>query len=110
MAIAGISGVTGTSTDPTNSSSSTNSSNTMVNEQTFLQLLTAQLKNQDPMQPTDGVQFLSELAQFSQLEQLIGINQGVSTLDSAVSKTNNSNSNSGTPASGTTPTSGNNSN
>jgi len=33
----------------------------------------AQIKNQDPLQPTDGIQFVSQLAQFSQLEQLIGI-------------------------------------
>ena len=45
----------------------------LANENTFLQLLVAQIKNQDPLNPTDSVQFLSQLAQFSQLEQLIGI-------------------------------------
>jgi flagellar basal-body rod modification protein FlgD len=39
----------------------------------FLQLLVAQLKNQDPMSPTDGTQFVSQLAQFSELEQVIAI-------------------------------------
>lgn len=43
------------------------------NEQMFLQLLVAQLKNQDPMSPTDGTQFVSQLAQFSELEQVIAI-------------------------------------
>jgi flagellar basal-body rod modification protein FlgD len=47
----------------------------LANENTFLQLLVAQIKNQDPTNPTDSVQFLSQLAQFSQLEQLIGIRQ-----------------------------------
>jgi len=47
----------------------------LANENTFLQLLVAQIKNQDPTNPTDSVQFLGQLAQFSQLEQLIGIRQ-----------------------------------
>ena len=36
---------------------------------TFLKLLTTQLKNQDPMSPTDPTQFVAQLAQFSQVEQ-----------------------------------------
>lgn len=35
----------------------------------FMQLLVAQLKNQDPMSPSDGTQFVAQLAQFEQLEQ-----------------------------------------
>jgi len=45
-----------------------------VTKNMFLQLLVAQIKNQDPMSPTDGVQFLTQLAQFQQLEQ--GMNSG----------------------------------
>ena len=45
-----------------------------ANMNTFLTLLVAQLKNQDPLQPTDGTQFVSQLAEFSSLEQEIGIN------------------------------------
>ncbi|MBC7928815.1 MAG: hypothetical protein H7039_24490 [Bryobacteraceae bacterium] len=44
-----------------------------VSTDQFLQLLVAQVKNQDPLNPTDGVQFLTQLAQFSQLEQMIGV-------------------------------------
>jgi flagellar basal-body rod modification protein FlgD len=47
----------------------------LANEQTFLQLLVAQIKNQNPLSPTDGVQFVSQLAQFSQLEQTIAVRQ-----------------------------------
>ena len=42
-------------------------------QQMFLQLLVAQIKNQDPLNPTDSVQFVSQLAQFSELEQVIAI-------------------------------------
>ena len=65
------------STDPQASAPSALPSNVdgLANENTFLQLLVAQIKNQDPLSPTDGVQFLTQLAQFSQLEQLIGIRQ-----------------------------------
>ena len=47
----------------------------LANEQTFLKLLVSQIKNQNPLQPTDSVQFVSQLAQFSQLEQSIAIRQ-----------------------------------
>ena len=49
------------------------------NESTFLQLLVAEIKNQDPTQPMDSTTFLSQLAQFSQLEQMVGIRQDIET-------------------------------
>ena len=41
-----------------------NTPNPLSDKNTFLQLLIAQIKNQNPLSPTDGVQFLSQLAQF----------------------------------------------
>ncbi len=61
-------------------SSSTSSTDKLTNESTFLQLLVAQIKNQDPLKPTDSVQFVGQLVQFSQLEQLIGIKAGIGGL------------------------------
>ena len=69
-AISPITSATATNTTSSGASSSLDSG---VNEQMFLNLLVAQLKNQDPMNPTDSTQFVSQLAQFSELEQVIGI-------------------------------------
>jgi flagellar basal-body rod modification protein FlgD len=44
-----------------------------ASEEVFLKLLVEQIKNQDPLNPTDGAQFVAQLSQFSQLEQLIAI-------------------------------------
>ena len=66
---------TPTSTSKSSTPSATPSIDGLATENTFLQLLVAQIKNQDPTNPTDSVQFLTQLAQFSQLEQLIGIRQ-----------------------------------
>jgi flagellar basal-body rod modification protein FlgD len=49
-------------------------------ESMFLQLLVAQMKNQDPTSPQDPTQFVSELAQFTQLEQTLGIKQDTDTI------------------------------
>jgi flagellar basal-body rod modification protein FlgD len=56
----------------------------MANKETFLRLLVAQLKNQDPLQPMDGLQFVSQLAQFSELEQLMSIRQGIDALNESI--------------------------
>jgi flagellar basal-body rod modification protein FlgD len=39
----------------------------------FMQLLVAQLKGQDPLDPKDGSEFIAQLAQFSSLEELVNI-------------------------------------
>jgi flagellar basal-body rod modification protein FlgD len=46
----------------------------------FLKLLVTQLQNQDPLNPTDSTQFVSQLAQFSSLEQLSNINDNLKTV------------------------------
>ena len=62
----------GSSSSGTAASSSTSG---LANEQVFLQLLVAQLQKQDPTQPTDPMQFVSELAEFSSLEQKVQMRQ-----------------------------------
>lgn len=52
-----------------------------VEKEGFLKLLVAQISNQDPLAPTDSDSFMEQLTQFSQLEQLMNMNQGVTTLN-----------------------------
>jgi flagellar basal-body rod modification protein FlgD len=40
----------------------------------------AQIKNQNPLNPADGVQFLTQLAQFSELEQMMSIRTEIAAL------------------------------
>jgi flagellar basal-body rod modification protein FlgD len=74
--------MSGTVTDTTSTSSSTAStsnSSTTVNKNDFLKLLIAQMKNQDPLNPMDGTQYVAELAQFSSLEELQNMNDNLTT-------------------------------
>ena len=63
-----------------NSASLAAKEDALTNKTAFLQLLIAQIKHQDPLNPTDSVQFLSQLAQFSELEQMIGIRDEIKGL------------------------------
>lgn len=76
-----------TASGTTSSSSSNSAVNGLANEGTFLQLLVAQLKNQDPMNPADGTQFVAQLAQFSELEQVMGIRSDIENIQAAMAQT-----------------------
>jgi len=73
------SGASGSSSSSSSASSSTAGGNPAPSEEVFLQLLVSQIKNQDPLNPTDSTQFVSQLAQFSELEQVIGIRSDIET-------------------------------
>ena len=68
-------------------SPATGSTSDLGNEQTFLQLLVAQLKYQDPLQPQDGTQFVTQLAQFSDLEQQIGTHSDLDAIRQLLAST-----------------------
>jgi flagellar basal-body rod modification protein FlgD len=59
---------------------STASSSKLVSEDTFLKLLVTQLQNQDPLNPQDSAQFVSQLASFSSLEQMTSLNTNMETV------------------------------
>jgi flagellar basal-body rod modification protein FlgD len=72
-AISALTGTNNSSSSAASATGSTNSLSSAPSEQMFLQLLVSQLQNQDPLNPADSTQFVAELAQFSELEQVIGI-------------------------------------
>ncbi len=51
----------------------------------FLRLLVAQLQHQDPLNPMEGTDFTAQLAQFSSLEQLFGVNESLTGIQEALS-------------------------
>ena len=54
--------------------------NQAVDQKQFLQLFIAQLQHQDPLSPLEPDQLTAQLAQFSQLEQLTGVNERLDKL------------------------------
>jgi len=61
------------------SSTGTIQKNTLGKDE-FFQMLIAQLKHQDPLNPMDGTDFTAQLAQFSSLEQLSNMNASLETV------------------------------
>ena len=82
MDIASMAAAPGTSigAEDANNGGTAAASDSLADKQAFLQLLIAQIKNQDPLNPADGLEFLTQLAQFSQLEQLMGIRSELEAL------------------------------
>ncbi|MGN6423346.1 MAG: flagellar hook assembly protein FlgD [Asticcacaulis sp.] len=76
------------STSPTSSASGTaNDAATLTsNYTTFLNLLTAQIKNQDPLSPMDTTQWTNQLVQYSSVEQQLKANQYLESLVNAGSQ------------------------
>jgi flagellar basal-body rod modification protein FlgD len=75
---------TKSTTTTTNSANQSDSSKAAgkatLNYDSFLKLLVAQLKNQDPTQPMDSAQQMAQLASFSQVEQTIKTNSNLENL------------------------------
>jgi flagellar basal-body rod modification protein FlgD len=66
----GITGTTGTQLAPTGTTGTSFSNpSDSLGENDFLKLMMDQLQNQDPLNPSDPTQYMSELASFSSLEQ-----------------------------------------
>lgn len=75
MEISGINGASAaTATTPTQSAEDE------LGKEQFLELLVAQLQNQNPLAPQDGTEFIAQLATFANLEQLTSVNQGIDSL------------------------------
>lgn len=55
----------------------------------FLNLLVAQLQNQNPLEPVDNTEFVAQLAQFSSLEQLVGMQSTLESVYYGIAAMNN---------------------
>jgi len=74
-----LSAITNATTASTTASSESAAQTTVTQDQ-FLELLVTQLRNQDPLNPQDSTEFTAQLAQFSSLEQLVNLNDGMESL------------------------------
>jgi flagellar basal-body rod modification protein FlgD len=72
MAVTGVSGVSSTT--------ATSAAKANVDYESFLKLLVAEMKNQDPTEPMDSSQYIAQLASFSQVEQSIQVNSKLDSL------------------------------
>lgn len=79
-AAAGGNSTSNTSTQATDSSAT-------ITANDFLTLLVAEMKNQDPTQPTDPNAYITQMVDVNSLQQLIGINSGITSLDTAAGVT-----------------------
>lgn len=69
-------------------SASTASSAGQISSTEFMDLLVAQLQNQDPTNPVDPTTFVSQLVQFNTLEQVMDINQDLTPAPSSTTTSN----------------------
>ena len=60
-----------------------------LGQDSFLKLLTTQMQYQDPLNPQGNEEFIAQLAQFTSLEQLMGVNSSLGDLYAATTSMNN---------------------
>jgi flagellar basal-body rod modification protein FlgD len=81
LAGAGATPMSSPATDPTgtDTSSSSSSDSSTISANDFLTLLVTEMQNQDPTADTDPNEYINQLVNVNSLEQLISINQNLST-------------------------------
>ncbi|BDV41455.1 basal-body rod modification protein FlgD [Geotalea uraniireducens] len=82
-----ITGITNTTTTTTSAADAMKQS-TGLNSNDFLQLFITQLQNQDPLNPQDSSQFITQLAQLTQVEQSYNTNTNLQNLQTALNGSN----------------------
>jgi flagellar basal-body rod modification protein FlgD len=84
-------GASSTTNDQTSSSSGAEK----LGMDQFLNLFIAQLKNQDPLNPLDSSEFTAQMAQFSSVEQLYGMNSKLGNIEETLNSQNEQHDNLG---------------
>lgn len=72
--------ISATQATTNNTTTTTAKSKSQVDYDSFLKLLVAQMKNQDPTNPMDSTQYVAQLASFSQVEQSVNMNAKLDSL------------------------------
>ncbi len=81
-----VDGITQSMESYNNSQTNTNRSvNSELDKDAFLQLMVTQLRYQDPLDPQDNSEYVAELAQFSALEQMTNVSEGIENVSKLVS-------------------------
>lgn len=78
-AVVNSDGTVNATATPTNTTESTKGTSTLGKD-AFLQLLVAQMKYQDPLNPTSDTEWISQMATFSSLEEMQNMNQTMSNM------------------------------
>ena len=78
---------TTSSTSQSSAATSAAASKNMLDYNTFLQLLIAEMKNQDPTKPMDSAQYIGQLASFSNVEQAVKTNAKLDAMMSSLALT-----------------------
>jgi flagellar basal-body rod modification protein FlgD len=86
------SNATGTTGATSTAATADSSDPSTITASDFLTLLVSELQNQDPTQPTDPNAYISQLVGVNSLQQLMSINQGITSLDSAATSSSGTNS------------------
>lgn len=74
-------GAIGSEQTSLNGANNSPTSQELVSSQQFLQLLVAQLQNQNPLEPMEGTEYVTQLAEFANLEQLTQVNDGITAVN-----------------------------
>jgi flagellar basal-body rod modification protein FlgD len=81
--------ITSSTATTTTATSSTKKADQVLGKDDFLKLMVAQMKNQDPMNPSDDKDNIAQMAQFSSLEQITNLATATQDLANKMSLTQN---------------------
>ncbi len=71
MSISGVQTIPGTGSSTESNEANSAADSTQMDKDAFMKLLLAQLQNQDPLSPMEGTEFVSQLAEFTSVEQAL---------------------------------------